>query len=143
MREGPGSLVWSSGWRRRKRASQGGRIPPPLTIKVAINREQSSQSLPVEVAGQHIKAAGPDGQTRMHANTRLNTEQSRITSCPLAALPKPTHQKGGWDGFGSVTTTPGPGAPEREKRPAAFFFFSGGTGGQQELSFITSEAALC
>lgn len=150
MCEGPGSLVWSSGWRRRKRAGQGGPYfflsPPPLTIKVAINREQSCQSLPVGVAGQHIKAAGPERQTRMHANIQLNTEQSGITSCPLPALPKPTHQKGGWDGFGSVTTTPGPGVPEREKRPAGFFFsFFGGTrwGGQQELSFITSEAALC
>lgn len=118
-----------------KGPGRGGRIffspPTALTIKVAINREQSCQSLPVGVAGQHIKAAGPERQTRMHANIQLNTERSGITSCPLPALPKPTHQKGGWDGFGSVTTTPGPGVPEREKRPAGFFFslFSVGQAG--------------
>lgn len=44
----------------------------------------------------------------------VKQQQSGITSCPLATLPKPTHQKGGWDGFGSVTTTPGPGASKGE-----------------------------
>lgn len=135
MCEGPGSLVWSSGWRRRKRAGQGGRIfffpPPPYNQGC----NQQTAKLP-KFAGRSRRAAHQGRrarQTRMHANIQLNTEQSGITSCPLPALPKPTHQKGGWDGFGSVTTTPGPGAPEREKRPAGFFFFFffffGGTGG--------------
>lgn len=108
---GSRALVWSSGWRRLKRANLGGCL---FFFFFYLQSRLQSTSLSCRAALQgRLLMTNKDG--RKHS---VKQQQSGITSCPLPTLPKPTHQKGGSDGLGSVTTTPGPGAREREKRPA-------------------------
>lgn len=134
MCEGPGSLVWSSGWRRRKRAGQGGPIfffPHSPLYNQGCNQQRAK--LP-KFAGRSRRAAHQGRRAReTNKDARKHTVKHRakrdyILSFACTAKANAPERRLGWF-WKCYNNTGARRAREGEALSGLFsFFFSVGQG---------------